>query len=399
MEINDNTEHRMKKENNCLDCLKAIACIMVVLNHFHGDGLLGQIIYTISHIGVPIFFLTSGYFLYSAEKDKTLQRLPFKKKHIVTLFLIHMALYGYDFVIQAFEEGRSQEYVIRTLQGSFSPVAFGRSFFWSESLFGTGQWFLIALIQAYVVFWIIYKFRAEGFIIKYSLPVAIILFAIHIPVRFILINSGITGMGLVSIYESAIVRNVWTDGLPFMLIGIHIHYIIAKGSSAIIKKNQSKSLLIIAFSFLIISVLEGIVTKIYYPDVSCVLYIGTIISCASFFSYAIVNPEITNKYLAYIGKNLSMLVYFLHPIVGRYVNGIIIDSDYLLSHIRSILIIIGTVGISFIVYKVNIIIKANCKVKGSEIAGILVSIFSLMLWFLPTNVTPYSLAWGRLSEN
>lgn len=50
----------MKRENRYINVLKGIACILVVLNHYHGTGEAGDIVYAISHFGVPIFFLISG---------------------------------------------------------------------------------------------------------------------------------------------------------------------------------------------------------------------------------------------------------------------------------------------------------------------------------------------------
>lgn len=53
----------MQQKNSCLNALKGAACILVVLNHFHWNGIAGDITYIVSHLGVPVFFLTSGYFL------------------------------------------------------------------------------------------------------------------------------------------------------------------------------------------------------------------------------------------------------------------------------------------------------------------------------------------------
>ena len=65
---------KMAKENITISFLKGIACILVVLNHFHGSGTGGDVVYAISHLGVPVFFLVSGYFLYNG--DETVKKLP-----------------------------------------------------------------------------------------------------------------------------------------------------------------------------------------------------------------------------------------------------------------------------------------------------------------------------------
>lgn len=93
---------------------------------------------------------------------------------------------------------------------------------WSTGIMGKGQWFLVALIQAYLFFIILRLLRAEKYIDKYGYVIAAMLFAVHIPVRMILIKSGIMTIGEMSLNASASVRNAWFDALPFMFIGISI---------------------------------------------------------------------------------------------------------------------------------------------------------------------------------
>ena len=49
------------RRNTTIDFFKCVACILVIINHFHHDGLVGSIEVTVSHLGVPLFFMVSGY--------------------------------------------------------------------------------------------------------------------------------------------------------------------------------------------------------------------------------------------------------------------------------------------------------------------------------------------------
>ena len=89
---------QMRQENRSINVLKGIACLAVVLNHFHGSRSIGNIMYVFSHIGVPVFFMISGYYLYSGPK--TLEKLPKKIRHIGKLFILHIAICILDFVVQ-----------------------------------------------------------------------------------------------------------------------------------------------------------------------------------------------------------------------------------------------------------------------------------------------------------
>lgn len=89
----------MKNENRYVNILKGIACIMVILNHYHGTGHMGDALYALSHFGVPVFFLILGYYLFSPNGD-TLRKLPRKIRHIGYLILLHIGLNVFDFICQ-----------------------------------------------------------------------------------------------------------------------------------------------------------------------------------------------------------------------------------------------------------------------------------------------------------
>ena len=53
-----------KKYNYCLDFIKGLACIFVVLMHCEFPGLLGTAVQAVSRFCVPLFFMVSGYFCF-----------------------------------------------------------------------------------------------------------------------------------------------------------------------------------------------------------------------------------------------------------------------------------------------------------------------------------------------
>lgn len=56
-----------KQYNYCLDFVKGLACIFVVLMHCEFPGLLGTAVQAISRFCVPLFFMVSGYFCFKPE--------------------------------------------------------------------------------------------------------------------------------------------------------------------------------------------------------------------------------------------------------------------------------------------------------------------------------------------
>ena len=60
----------MKTINKALFALEGIACLLIVIHHCNFPSGLGFALDTIARIGVPIFFMVSGYFNYKADNVK-----------------------------------------------------------------------------------------------------------------------------------------------------------------------------------------------------------------------------------------------------------------------------------------------------------------------------------------
>ena len=369
----------MKKENYAISFLKGIACIFVVLNHYHWSGVGGDVTYALSHFGVPIFFLISGYYLYSG--DLTLNKLPWKIKHIAHLLVFHISLFILDFITERIillGNVIPKDVVVKDILSYFSLNSFKGCLLWSKSLFGTGQWFLIALLEGYGICWVIYKLQAQKPIEKQGIWIATSLFIIHIPVRILLLKTGFTELLGESVAESAFVRNVWTDALPFMFIGIWLR--VNEVPERIAQKK--KWLLIVSLLSLIVSVGEYYLTSAFLGviKVNSVLYIGTIISVISAFVWAICYPDglsgWISKAIEYIGKNLSMTVYFIHVIVATYLQHFVIDGTKLAF---PIIVIISTIIISDIIFRMKKVITQNSTFDFLYLMAIAICLSLLIL--------------------
>ena len=308
----------MQQKNSCLNALKGAACILVVLNHFHWNGIAGDITYIVSHLGVPVFFLTSGYFLLGGG-DRKADKLPKKIFHAWRLLLVHLLLYVYNFFFETIflaEVIVSKSEVLYQLRAIFSLEALKSSLKWSMTLYGSAQWFLIALLEAYVLLYVLYKLGLGRILEKYSLVISCFLFLVHIPVRILIVKLGITDIWGMDTAQTAIVRNTLFDALPFMLLGVWL-----KGNAEKVKLSDT-SLIAIALTGIVISIFESYITEwLVSPyTVGCVLYFGTITADFCLFLYAINNASVLRGgILEHIGERLSMIIYFIHPLVGKYI--------------------------------------------------------------------------------
>lgn len=303
-------------KNHSIDKLKAVACYLVVLNHFHPGGVLGDITYAISHFGVPVFFVVSGFFFLDKNGEISAHRLMGKIKHIGLLFLGHICLYTFYEIASKLVAGESLHAAIGGLKQYFNATAFVKAVALGTGIMGGGEWFLVSLIDAYVVLGLFMMWkRARDVLVTYAHIIAVLLFLTHIPVRMYLVKAGMVTLGPISLIESYAVRNTWLDAIPFLLIGLSIkkHYQ---------KINISHPMVISAFA-LIIAIGERFYnSKMIEPHITHdVLYFGIIIAVVTSFICAVNNNEEEN-WLARIGCRYSMIIYFLHPIVGWILQGV-----------------------------------------------------------------------------
>lgn len=125
------------RRNTTIDFFKCVACILVIINHFHHDGLVGSIEYTISHLGVPLFFMVSGYFLWRGSLSDVENALPKKIKHAAKLTFIHLSIYlSFGLISLAIVKGLSVKILIDFLIGAFSLKAIIKTALFSATLYG-----------------------------------------------------------------------------------------------------------------------------------------------------------------------------------------------------------------------------------------------------------------------
>jgi len=131
----------MRQEYHSLYCLKAIGVLFVLMIHFH--CYKSQYLEPLYRCGVPIFFIISGFFLYTNDfiKQKSrLKRSVFKIiKYIIFFNLIYYLLYWLT-------EGKSR---IDNLTGIIRLVVYG------DSVSGH-LWFLTSYLWT-IIFFIICK--------------------------------------------------------------------------------------------------------------------------------------------------------------------------------------------------------------------------------------------------
>lgn len=191
-----------RPQNHMLNCEKALACILVIILHCEFPTLVGSVINIFARIGVPLFFMISGYFAISEDYDKTKKKLKNKISRTFKLVLLYYLLnIIFDVVVKC--------YMFKVITISEIVVTLTNlnnikdAIFWNRTLIGIGGWFLPALMFCYVIVYFIYgknqMHNAHNLILSLFVGYFIISRMTSNPVWYS--------------------RNWLFDGLPFFLLG------------------------------------------------------------------------------------------------------------------------------------------------------------------------------------
>lgn len=155
----------MEKKNNInfkLNFLKGMACMGVVFIHIPFPGKFGEIVLYASAYAVPIFFMIAGYYAWGKGPEVIKRRLI----KIINIFLYAYTLF---FVFNLTIAAKNHEV----------GVWFSTHFNWKTLVllvcfctidFAIPLWYLIAMIELYIVWYFIVKNKKEQFVLK-LLPV------------------------------------------------------------------------------------------------------------------------------------------------------------------------------------------------------------------------------------
>ncbi len=308
-----------KEKNRCINFMKGICCIVIILMHCSFPNRIGNLITYPFKIAVPFFFVISGYFAYRNDNKKLLH----KALHILKLLFVSEIIYIFYFLI--FDKMQLRENFNGIKQ--ILKIIFVGTLSTNNAL-----WFLYALFWSYIALMVIHKFK----LYKLSHMIAIVVLVVHVVVRS-LVRDG-------SWYDDSYFRNFLLFGLPFVLLGSFIK----AQEENLVKMFSNKMCLVGALIGEIMIIIEYILL-----DASD-YYIGSIITTFFVFLFAIKNPKLyINKTVEFIGEKLSLYVYIFH-MLGLYIinliaNFINVSDNLAFRWSRPILVIIFTIGISYLI--------------------------------------------------
>lgn len=280
------------RRNNSLDALKFVAAIFVVFIHFPlFTGEWHGLIQRFAFFAVPVFFMCSGFFCYG----KTDVRKTAKKAaRIALITVITLAIY----IIYDLARGGAAEMAARfTVRNILFWVCFNVPFVASCTYH---IWFLYALIYTYLIWMIITRLKLNRFAFWIALGILILQFVAENVCAL---------MG--SEFPVSIARSVWFSGLPFFLMGYAINE-----HKQFVKKLSAKIYAGVLAAACALTVAEFCIENFTPLGSKLDLLGATRLLAVALFALAVKYDGPGENPLSAAGRELSMILYILHPLIG-----------------------------------------------------------------------------------
>lgn len=281
----------MKKRNIWLDIFKIFLSFLIICIHFIGESYWHHPLYRLS---VPMFFMISGYFVYSGDTNKAKDKAMGSIKRTFKYLLIGFGIYiVFDFIL-CYVDGRGVGYYFTTLFYEDFLLEF---LFLNRPItyHGYQLWFLIALLVVSIVHYFIVKFdKVNWYYI--IIPSCLLIY---------LFFSGYMRLFQYTDMPIRYTRNAWFMGLPLFAIG----NLMARHDFH--KKNWYKYIYLgLGFLFFMFQMIERNLVEME-------MYISTVLACICLLQFFLGLKGIeSNWYYNIFGKNMPFYIYIFHVAVG-----------------------------------------------------------------------------------
>lgn len=307
------------ERNLIFDALKFICAFLVVTIHVHSH--FREIAKPIDKCAVPLFFMISGFFLYTSHDLGS--RLLRSIKKVSKIFLGVLVLFSLIFPIVQMCG------IEQPLKWIDLPVFIVTN----EVPIAYHLWYLPAFLYVLGITYYAHKWNKLNFMFAISF----ILFGIYLLATYT----------LMFVFDYTVpfpfLRNFLFVGIPFFYMGMYL------------KKHEDKftgiptmKLYFMALSALLLSFIEWKITSshgAYFP-----YYLGTILFTLTVYVFCMNNSIKNQNMLTKLGQEYALYIYLLHPIVRypftyyeRYASQTLVELYFYTSPILITLLTIGVI--------------------------------------------------------
>jgi surface polysaccharide O-acyltransferase-like enzyme len=329
------------KRFSSIDAMKVVAAFLVMTIHVPFPGVIGEIVKVIARIAVPFFFVVSGFFLYSIDKNEiNIKTIHSIKNALVLVVTANVAYFLWEIVKTILVKESIYFYISNTFTIK-NAVMF---FIFNDSPVGEHLWYLSAYLYALLIFYLLNKYSLT----KYSyffIPLLLIIDLVFGKYSLLIWYQN---------FNQVFMRNFLFNGLPYILLGNWLRGILETRTIKI-----SNSLLLVGIMlFSLTSLLEKYFLVINNLDTAREHYLSTAIIVLCLFTYLAKNPSIfKDRLIEKIGRENSLHLYIIHFAIAQIVLTVIARFG----KIQNILSYLAVIIVFFISLFISIIYNKSKK--------------------------------------
>ena len=334
----------MRKRQQSFDVMKGIACIAVVFIHYNFLGELGQVVKACCRFAVPLFFMISGYFY---RREKVLES-TWKLLKILVCATVFYGVFFYCWEA-VFAHGRwmtwpafAAKYLSEDLLVKF---VISNTVFFNPTL-----WFVAALFLCHLT--VAYLAREEGALRRLCWLFLPLLVVMCVCQEFAKVAGfswnyvPLLGPGekkVMFVFSGSYLFRA----MPFFLFGIWVRF----------RQESLREVAWLGAALPVLAVAGCLLAPLEYWSLGsrvAQFYLGSYLTAGALFIWAIVKPQLNWRLLAYLGGELSLLVYILQLSAGKIMDVVARDFHWLgkpaYQYGRSTLVLSLTLLLSFVAH-------------------------------------------------
>ena len=152
----------VSKRNDLIDLIRFVSSIFVLLIHCPFPGFLGEAIITFGRYAVPYFLMVSGWFFYSADPNRMLEKAKKQLFETAKLTGIFAGVYFIaNSICSAASNGQFYSWVLTycNLKTALYFILFNRALF-----FGSTGYYIFMLLYIYVIVMLCIKLKVYNWV-------------------------------------------------------------------------------------------------------------------------------------------------------------------------------------------------------------------------------------------
>ncbi len=325
--MTEQTAPARKEQNYVL--YSVLGIILVILTGVKFDLYSDSLVWLVAfgRFGMPVFFIVSGYFLFSSDGHSERSVLR-KAMHILLLTVFLKVLYlVLDLVYMA---------------GGIVDLEYTVMAFVICEETTMHLWFVYALLLLYIWWWVM---------LRYDLDIRRISYTLSVIVLFLIILFGVV-LRLIGVDEVMGVSSLYINeqlypfiGIPFFTIGYYLH----KNRDWFDRTFSTRALILIT----VVGMVTPIMASEWVPRST--LYVGSIAAAVGLFmlTFRVPQGRLRCGFTEYLGRDLKPFLYGFFPAVIFFLQHVAMvgfaDNPWYVP-VGSILAIVMNVLLSHLVY-------------------------------------------------